>query len=171
MPTNIEIKARVDDIEYVKIRCDKISQGKPFELNQEDTFFKVDKGRLKLRVLSHNRGELIYYLRNNSVGPKRSDYHIYNTNEPEILKNLLEFTLGIRGVVKKKRLLYVVGNTRIHLDEVENLGSFIELEVVLSAEQNENEGKVIANDLMAKLDVNKKDLIDKAYIDLIEKST
>ena len=171
MPTNIEIKAKVPDLEILRRKVEKLDVKETNEIFQEDTFFKTEKGRLKLRVFSENKGELIYYVRDNSTGPKRSYYYIYKTNEPEILKKILEFTLGIRGVVKKKRLYYIVGNTRIHLDEVKNLGSFIELEVVLSAGQNENEGKVIANDLMAKLDINKKDLIDKAYIDLIEKST
>lgn len=171
MPTNIEIKAKVPNLEILRRKVEKLDVKETNEIFQEDTFFKTEKGRLKLRIFSNNKGELIYYVRANSTGPKRSDYFMYKTNEPKILKKILEFALGIRGVVKKKRLLYIVGNTRIHLDEVKNLGSFIELEVVLSAGQNENEGKVIANDLMAKLDINKKDLIDKAYIDLIGKST
>ena len=171
MPTNVEIKAKVPNLEIFRRKIEKLYVKEYSEIFQEDTFFKTEEGRLKLRVFSENKGELIYYARDNSTGPKRSDYYIYKTNEPKILKKILEFALGVRGVVKKKRLLYIVGNTRIHLDQVENLGSFIELEVVLNAEQNENEGKVIANDLMAKLDINKKDLIDKAYIDLIEKST
>jgi len=62
-----------------------------------------------------------------------------------------------------------MGNTRIHLDEVENLGSFLELEVALNSGQKVNEGIAIANNLMKKLGVSKKDLIDKAYIDLLEK--
>jgi len=110
---------------------------------------------------------LIYYLRNDSAGPKRSDYIVYKTDEPLALKQVLETSLGLRGVIKKKRLLYIVGNTRIHLDEVEKLGTFLELEVVLSDSQNVNEGIAIANDFMKKLNIDKKDLVDKAYIDLI----
>ena len=83
----------------------------------------------------------------------------------------METSLGIRGVIKKNRSLYIVGHTRIHLDKVENLGTFLELEVVLSAEQNENEGISIANDFLKKLGIDKKDLVDKAYIDLLETST
>ena len=171
MPTNIEIKAKVPDLEILRRKVEKLDVKETNEIFQEDTFFKIEKGRLKLRVFSNNQGELIYYLRDDVDGPKKSIYYIYNTNEPKILKNLLEFAIGIRGVVKKRRLLYLVGNTRIHLDEVENLGSFIELEVVLSDEQYDNEGIAIANNLMVKLGIQKKDLIDKAYIDLMEKST
>jgi predicted adenylyl cyclase CyaB len=170
MPTNIEIKAKISDLEVFKGKVKKLAIKETGEIFQEDTFFRTEKGRLKLRVLSENKGELIYYERNNSAEPKRSDYYIYKTNEPGILKQVLRNALGMRGVVNKKRLLYIIGNTRIHLDEVEHLGSFIELEIVLSTEQNDDEGKSIANDLMVKLDINKNDLIDKAYIDLIEKS-
>jgi predicted adenylyl cyclase CyaB len=62
----------------------------------------------------------------------------------------------------------MVNNTRIHLDEVEKLGSYLELEVVLSPEQNENEGKQIAKDFVNKFGISKKDLIDFSYIDLLE---
>ena len=171
MPTNIEIKTRIYNLEVFRRKVKELNIKETDEISQDDTFFRTDKGRLKLRIFSDNKGELIYYVRDNSTGPKRSDYYVFKTNEPEILKKLLEPALGIRGIIKKKRSLYTVGNTRIHLDEVENLGSFIELEVVLSTEQNENEGIEIANDLMKKLGIDIKDLIDKAYIDLLEKIT
>ena len=169
MPVNIEIKARVTNIEALKARIESLYNIKPKEILQVDTFFSIEKGRLKLRSFSKDKGELIFYERNNSTGPKRSDYYIYKTDEPETLNQVLKLYLGIRGVVRKKRLLFLVGNTRIHLDEVENLGSFLELEVVVSPGQNEYEGKQIAEDFMRKLEVNERDLIDLAYIDLLEK--
>jgi predicted adenylyl cyclase CyaB len=170
MPTNIEIKARISDVEVFRGRVEKLHIEETREIFQEDIFFKIDHGRLKLRTFSQEKGELIYYLRNDSAGPKRSNYIVYKTDNPLALKWVLEDSLGIRGIIKKKRILYIVGNTRIHVDEVENLGTFIELEVVLNTEQNDSEGIAIANDLMTKLDINKKDLIDKAYIDLLEES-
>ena len=167
MPKNIEIKAKVRNIEVLRSKIEDLYNIKAENIFQVDTFFNVEKGRLKLRTFSNTKGELIYYLRNNSAGPKRSDYFIYKTDNPEELKKLLEISLGIRGVVRKKRLLYLVENTRIHLDEVEELGSFLELEVVLNPEQNENEGKQIAKGFMRKLELDEKDLIDLAYIDLL----
>ena len=169
MPVNIEIKARVENIEVLKVKIVNLYNIKAHEIFQTDTFFNVEKGRLKLRTFSNNTGELIFYERNNSAGPKRSDYFVYKTDNPDELKKLLEISLGIRGIVRKKRLLYLVGNTRIHLDEVDNLGSFLELEVILNPKQTENEGKQIVKDFMQKLDIKKKDLIDLAYIDLLEK--
>ena len=167
MPKNIEIKAKVRNIEDLRSKIEDLYNIKAEKIFQVDTFFNIEKGRLKLRTFSNTKGELIYYLRNNSAGPKRSNYFIYKTDNPEELKKLLEISLGIRGVVRKKRLLYLVENTRIHLDEVEELGSFLELEVVLNPEQNENEGKQIAKGFMRKLELDEKDLIDLAYIDLL----
>lgn len=169
MPANIEIKARVKNFDVLKRKIEELYQINAAEILQVDTFFNIEKGRLKLRVFSNTKGELIYYLRNNSTGPKRSDYYIYKTDNPEELKKLLEISLGIRGVVRKKRLLFLVNNTRIHLDEVENLGSFIELEVVLNPEQTETEGKLIAEKFMKDLNIQGNDLMDLAYIELLEK--
>ena len=168
MPINIEIKAKIDNVEDIRKKIDKLNATAAIEIIQEDIFFNTVKGRLKLRKFSKKSGELIYYLRNNLAGPKRSDYHIYKTDEPNTLRQVLEYSLGIRGVVRKKRLLYLVGNTRIHLDEVENLGSFLELEVIHSPGQDEKSCRVIANEIMEKLGIDKKDLVNKAYIDLIE---
>ncbi|MFN2187221.1 MAG: CYTH domain-containing protein, partial [Candidatus Promineifilaceae bacterium] len=83
----------------------------------------------------------------------------------------LESALGIRGIVRKRRWLYWVGNTRLHLDIVEGLGAFVELEVVLSTGQRIEEGEAIATSLMERLGISKGDLIEGAYIDLLESAT
>ncbi|MGA7193337.1 MAG: class IV adenylate cyclase [Anaerolineales bacterium] len=169
MPTNIEIKARVRNFPDLKRRAESLSDSPLEVIPQEDTFFVIPKGRLKLRVLAPNRAQLVYYERPNQGGPKRSDYFIFNTNDPENLKTALKLALGIRGVVKKTRYLYMVGQTRVHLDDVEGLGYFMELEVVLRDDQSDDEGQAIANDLMKKLSVESTDLIEGAYMDLLEK--
>jgi len=165
---NIEIKAKVNDPFALQKRADSLSDTPASVIHQEDIFFHTPQGRLKLRILAPDRGELIYYRRSNAAGPKRSDYVIAKTGDPAALKTVLSAGLGIRGTVKKRRTLYLAGNTRIHLDEVEGLGHFMELEVVLTPEQNDVEGEAIAADLMDKLGVEEKDLIDVAYIDLLE---
>ncbi|MEJ2144810.1 MAG: class IV adenylate cyclase, partial [Acidobacteriota bacterium] len=76
--------------------------------------------------------------------------------------------LGVIGRVRKRRRLYLAGNTRIHLDEVEGLGSFLELEVVLSGSQTVAEGEAVAQSLMRELGIPESDLIQGAYVDLIE---
>ena len=169
MPTNIEIKARIRDFADLKRRAEAISDSHLEVIPQEDTFFVTPKGRLKLRILAPDRAQLVYYERPDWDGPKRSDYFIFNTNDPENLKTALSLALGIRGVVRKTRYLYMVGQTRVHLDDVEGLGQFMELEVVLRDGQSDAEGQAIANDLMKKLGIGPTDLIEGAYMDLLEK--
>jgi predicted adenylyl cyclase CyaB len=168
MPSNIEVKARVRDFAEIKSRAEGLSDTPVEVIPQEDTFFNTAQGRLKLRVFSDEKGQLIYYTRPDREGPKRSDYHISYTSDPANLKRVLELAYGVRGVVKKTRYLYLVGQTRIHLDDVEGLGQFMELEVVMQDRQTDAEGQVIAERLLADLGVEKGDLLEGAYMDLLE---
>ena len=170
MPTNIEIKARARDFDGLRRLVEQISDTPCVMLRQADTFFNTPRGRLKLRALAPDHGELIYYVRHDAAGPKRSDYAISTTSEPDTLQAVLEAAWGVRRVVRKQRRLYTVANTRIHLDDVEGLGTFIELEVVLSAGQSEQQGHAVAAELMAKLGLQDSDLIDVAYVDLLDTS-
>ena len=70
--------------------------------------------------------------------------------------------------MRKQRFLYIIGNTRIHLDEVEGLGTFLELEVVLSGGDSLEQGQTIAAELMTTLGIQNTDLREGAYIDLLE---
>jgi len=169
MPTNIEIKARVNDFEELRQRAEAVSDTPVQVIPQEDTFFHIPKGRLKLRLLKPDFAQLVYYERPDQDGPKRSNYHIYATRDPAGLKTTLSLALGVRGVVRKTRYLYLAGQTRIHLDDVEGLGYFMELEVVLREDQSEAEGQSIAEGLMARLGIRKEDLLTGAYMDLLEK--
>jgi len=170
MATNIEIKARVEDPAGLRVLIESLSD-KPCEvIHQEDTFFDSPRGRFKLRVLSPESGQLIYYERADLPGPKRSDYFISSTDDPESLKTVMARALGVRGVVRKVRRLYFSGNTRIHLDEVEGLGCFLELEVVLEPGQSAGQGQAIAASLIDSLGIEPGDLIEGAYLDLIERN-
>jgi len=169
MPSNIEIKARIRDFTDIKSRAEKLSDTPVEVIPQEDIFFNTLQGRLKLRILASDRAQLIYYTRPDQEGPKRSDYHISHTPDPENLKRVLELAYGIRGVVKKTRYLYLVGQTRVHLDDVEGLGQFMELEVVMRDGQGDAEGEKIADRLMVSLGVERSDLLEGAYMDLLEK--
>jgi predicted adenylyl cyclase CyaB len=171
MPANIEIKARVQDYAGLKAKVESLSDIPVQVIPQVDTFFNIPTGRLKLRELAPDRAQLVWYARVDDTGPKRSDYQIYETENPESLKSTLGLALGVRGVVKKIRYLYLVGQTRIHLDDVDGLGYFMELEVVMQPGQTDAEGQAIAEDLMRKLGVAPGDLLDGAYMDMIERST
>jgi len=169
LPSNIEIKARARNFEQIRSRAETMSDTPVQIIPQQDIFFNVEKGRLKLRILTPNQSQLIYYTRPDKDGPKRSDYHITRSSDPQNLRRVLELAYGIRGVVRKTRYLYLVGQTRIHLDDVEGLGQFMELEVVLEEGQSDGDGQRIAEDLMFALGVERDDLIDGAYMDLLEK--
>lgn len=166
MPSNIEIKARVVDSVRFRQTATELSNSQD-TLQQEDTFFQCPRGRLKLRSFPDGSGELIYYDRPDKTGPKESRYWISETSAPDTLRLTLGNALGIIGVVRKTRELFLVGQTRIHLDDVERLGTFAELEVVMQAGQTVEDGTSIAADLMKKLNINESDLVDIAYIDLL----
>ncbi len=167
MARNTEIKAKARDFQGQMFIAKSLSNGKVQRLFQEDSFFRVPVGRLKLREFGDGRGELIQYERNNSLEPAESRYLLYPTDDPAALKEALVKALGIRAVVRKKRTVYLVGQTRIHFDEVEDLGEFIELEVVLKHGENADYGAAIAEDLMKKLGIDKRDLVESAYVDLL----
>jgi predicted adenylyl cyclase CyaB len=167
VPRNIEIKARAQDWERQKTLARDLSDQEPEYLFQEDTFFNVPAGRLKLRVFQDGTGELIQYAREDADGPKESRYTRATTNDPQALKTVLSHALGIIGVVRKKRAVLMVGQSRIHLDEVEGLGNFLEIEVVLDPDQKAETGVEIAEELMTNLEIRKEDLIGSAYIDLL----
>jgi predicted adenylyl cyclase CyaB len=169
VPSNIEIKAYASNFDEIRRRAEALSDSPVEIIPQEDIFFHTSQGRLKLRFLSANQGQLIYYIRPDQEGPKRSDYHISLTSDPENLKRVLELACGVRGVVRKTRYLYLVGQTRVHLDDVEGLGQFMELEVELRDGQSEDEGQGIAEGLITRLGVKRSDLLDSAYMDLLEK--
>ena len=171
MPRNVEIKARAGDIESLRSKVERMADRGPDVIPQLDTFFHCDNGRLKLRRFSDTDGELIFYQRPDGRQPSESRYFRSPTTDPDGLAELLAKSLGARGVVKKTRTLYWSGQTRIHIDEVEGLGSFMELEVVLEAHQSTTEGARIANHVMETLEIEETALVDVAYIDLLEEAT
>lgn len=167
MAKNIEVKARTSDLKHKLKLALKIADGIPESFYQKDTFFYSNKGRIKLREFGEGYGELIYYIRDDSYGPKESEYFITKTSDTDSLLIILDKTLGIKGIVEKNRTLILCGQTRIHLDQVEGLGSFIELEVILKPDQQQPEVIEIAEGIIKALDIGENDLVDVAYIDLI----
>jgi predicted adenylyl cyclase CyaB len=168
MARNVEVKARVRDIEKLSARAESLA-GEPAQvIEQHDTFFSTARGRLKLRRLGPEQGELIAYDRGDTEVPRLSSYTIVPTDHPDELADVLAQHLPVRGAVRKLRRLYLIGQTRVHLDAVEGLGSFVELEVVLRPDQSPEEGVAVVYDLMDRLGIAPADLVAHAYIDLLE---
>lgn len=170
MPRNIEIKARITSVDALEPMAASLATHGPTEIAQDDTFFSCESGRLKLRTFSTTEGELIFYRRNNERGPKESFYHRAPTTNPEVLRETLSLAYGQIGRVVKRRTLYLVGRTRVHLDRVEGLGHFLELEVVLEESETCESGAREARALMDRLGIEPSDLIETAYVDLLAPS-
>jgi predicted adenylyl cyclase CyaB len=170
MAASTEIKAQIHTTITLQETLEAISDTPVQEIFHEDIFFHTSKGRLKLRILSADSGQVIYYEQDTVSGPKPSNCHIYPTSTPASLKQNLSSEYTVRGTIKKKRLLYMVKNARIHLDEVDGLGTFLEIEVVLNPGQSVEEGAHIAHGLIDTLGITGEDMSEEAYIDLMEKS-
>jgi predicted adenylyl cyclase CyaB len=169
MARNIEIKARIDSVESLWPLVVNIADEEPIEIIQDDTFFPCANGRLKLRAFSDHDGQLIFYQRPDSAGPKQSFYVISPTASPDTLRQSLTLAYGESGRVRKHRTLFMVGRTRVHLDKVEGLGDFLELEVVLGEGEPNEAGVSIAHELLEKLGISHYQLIEDAYVDLLAK--
>jgi adenylate cyclase class IV len=167
MAMNVEWKARIRNLPRQRELAQRLAGSPPELLEQVDTFFHVPHGRLKLRRLSSDHGELIQYVRPDQAALKHSSYRLVRTTQPEALHELLAQALGVCGEVRKRRWLYLAGQVRIHLDEVERLGTFLEVEVVLKPRQSLVEGEQIAETFRLGLDVREEDLLAVAYIDLL----
>ena len=153
MARNIEIKARVANLNELVARVSPLACSGPERIFQDDTFFECSEGRLKLRKFSADAGELIFYRRANQTGPKESFYVRSPTASPESLREALTLAYGATGRVIKNRIVYMVGRTRVHLDTVQGLGTFMELEVVLQDEESAEQGEQEAQALMQQLGV------------------
>jgi predicted adenylyl cyclase CyaB len=167
MPRNVEIKARIGSIDALKARAAAIADSGPTEIAQDDTFLGCDAGRLKLRAFAGGDGELIFYRRPDQSGPKESFYLIARTADASTLREVLTQAYGQAGRVRKHRTLFLAGKTRIHLDRVEHLGDFLELEVVLDEGESTEAGVRTAHRIMAQLGVEASQLVDAAYVDLL----
>lgn len=143
MPANFELKARCADLAQARERARALATRWLGEDRQVDTYFETAPGgprgeahgagragRLKLRESSLSGAQLVVYLRPDAPRARRSDYVVIPVPEPERTRELLAALLGVRRVVRKRREIGLFENVRIHLDRVEGLGDFLELEAV-----------------------------------------
>jgi adenylate cyclase class IV len=164
---NLELKARCADLiaaqETVR-RLGAVPGG--LEL-QVDTYFIVPKGRLKLREITGQPAVLIWYDRPNQDGVRASGYYLAPVPDPLVLRAALASALGVRGEVHKERDIYLWQNVRIHLDEVAGLGSFLELEAVLSPMDDEAMSRARLEQLCRALAIETAETEAASYADLL----
>ena len=161
---NLEYKARIDDPKPYLAMARALGADLQGALSQTDTYFVVPDGRLKLRETAGLQGELIFYQRDEDAADRASDFEILRTTEPAVLRDLLSAALGVRSVVKKRRTLLVLDGARIHLDNVEGLGNFLELEVPVHEEDAPARDRI--NWLLAELGLRWEGCIRASYLDL-----
>ncbi|MEO5734237.1 MAG: class IV adenylate cyclase [Rubrivivax sp.] len=172
MPRNIEIKVRIDSVDALLPTALKVAACAQAEsIEQDDSFFTVPHGRLKLRQFADGSAELIQYHRPDTGDARASDYVRVPVPDPGALRTALARSLGLKGRVHKRRWLVLAATgpctTRIHLDRVERLGDFMELEVVLADGQSDADGTRIAETLMQALGLADAERLAGAYLDLL----
>lgn len=167
MAANIEFKAKVDNYDYIYDSVAQLTKDIPTILLQKDVFYNIRFGRLKLRSICDTDHELIFYLRPNKKGPKQSKYIRIHISNQSLVNTILSKLFGQLVVVNKKRDLFLLDNIRFHLDTVEGLGNFIEIEYVLSPTESRRTALDTVNSFIRKLNIQSNSLINNSYAELL----
>ncbi len=167
MHINIEIKARCESIEELHDLLMAAGASYRGEDRQRDTYFPCAYGRLKLRQ-GNIENALIHYQRSDLAGPKLSAVTLYPAAEAEQLRNVLEKSLGVLVVVDKKRRIYFIDNVKFHLDEVQQLGFFAEIEAIdVDGKLGEEQLRLQCNHYLQQLGIRNIQLLTHSYSDLL----
>jgi predicted adenylyl cyclase CyaB len=164
---NIEIKAPAPPSDRLAEGLRALPARLVWTRRQRDVFFRVPSGYLKLRVPDEGGAELIAYRREAGTEPRASDYDLVPVPDPAAMEHALTRSLGVRGEVRKERRLYLWRHTRIHLDEVEGLGSFLELEGV-AREIPLTEARREVERVIEALALDPTTFLDRPYLELLE---
>jgi len=168
MPANLELKARCADLALARERARALATRWLGLDRQVDTYFKTAHGRFKLRESSLSGAQLVPYLRPDAAAARRSDYVVIPLPDPERTKRLLAELLGVHRVVRKQREVALFENVRIHLDRVEGLGDFLELEAVWDGDgAGEAEQRRKVAFLRERLAIRDADLVAASYEGLL----
>ncbi|MGM5488921.1 MAG: class IV adenylate cyclase [Nanobdellota archaeon] len=167
---NIEIKAHSSEQDKVRQILKARNADFKGEDHQVDTYFKVNHGRLKLRE-GTIENKLIHYAREDQEGPKQSHVTLYESTPGSSLKEILINANGVLVVVDKRREIYFIENIKFHIDTVEGLGTFIEIEAI------DSDGSIGKDRLLAQcqeyldlFEVQQEDLVSGSYSDMLVSS-
>lgn len=164
---NIELKTRLSDLAAARETARQLATNYVGFQHQTDTYFNCRRGRLKLREIEGQVAQLVAYERPDLVDAKGSDYRLIEVPDANALKAALTATLGVLVVVAKRREIFLIDNVRVHLDEVEGLGVFLEFEAVLSANIDDAAGQHQVAELQQKFKIAPADRIAASYSDLL----
>jgi adenylate cyclase, class 2 len=163
---NVEIKARCADPERVRAVLRERQARFAGADHQVDTYFRVSEGRLKLRE-GNIENALIYYRRPNEAGPKQSDVVLYAAQRGAELRAVLAAGLGVLVTVDKQREIYYAGNVKIHIDEVQGLGRFVEIEAAGGEHADRNSLLRQCREFMQAFGIGEAELVAESYSDLV----
>ncbi|MCX6158892.1 MAG: class IV adenylate cyclase [Ignavibacteriota bacterium] len=167
MKKNFEIKVKLSDPKktgkLVRLLCKGKSPIRQKQ-TQEDIYYRTNKGRLKLRIINGNTGNLIHYFRSNESSKRVSNYTISETNTPKELNATLSSLFGIFIVVKKVREITIIDNVRIHIDKVAGLGNYLEIEIIFNSIKDARKRMDV---LIDALELGSKKFINVSYSDLL----
>lgn len=164
---NLEIKAIDPDPQATLRAALELGADDEGWLHQRDTYFHAVQGRLKLREAPPEPAELIAYARAELAGPKVSLYRVVQVADHAALIEALSESLGVKVVVEKARRLLRWRNVRIHLDRVEGLGDFVELEAVAASPGGLEVERDRVEELRATLGIADEHLVAHGYADLL----
>jgi predicted adenylyl cyclase CyaB len=162
---NLEFKARLRDTNAALAKARSLGAELWGDLRQTDTYFGAPRGRLKLRQTAGFQAELIYYERNEDARQRQSDYFVTHLPDAASALQALSAALGVMAVVRKKRTLILLDSIRIHFDNVEGLGQFLEVEVPVKDDEAAAAGRI--DSLIAGLGLSWDDCIRRSYVDLV----
>jgi len=168
---NIELKARCADLAAAHAAALGAGAVPVRTMRQVDTYFNVQRGRLKLREIDDTRAELIQYDRSDLAEARASDYRLVPVSDAQEMKASLAAALGVSREVRKRRELLMYHNVRIHLDEVEGLGTFIEFEAVVGPEADEVISRERLSEIQKAMGVRSADYLAHSYSDLLESTS
>jgi predicted adenylyl cyclase CyaB len=164
---NVELKARVGDLASARKVALRLATESLGIERQVDTYFFCPHGRMKLREIDGGVAQLIWYDRADELRSKDSDYLLVEVSANRARR--LKAEMGIRGVVSKRREIFLCGNVRIHLDDVQGLGQFIEFEAMLGERISESTGRRQVAELRKEFHISDADLMAESYADLLFK--
>jgi predicted adenylyl cyclase CyaB len=166
MMRNLEAKFRIDDAALARARAEAIGFSLRATLVQRDTFFAVAHGKLKLRE-EVDSAVLIHYRRAREGALEVSDYEIVAVPDAEPMRAMFSSALGVIAEIRKVRTLLMRRNVRLHLDRVEGLGSFGEIEAVIAVGETPEDYRTEVDEILAAIEITPADLISKSYFELV----
>jgi len=166
---NLELKSKCVNMEKLRRLIFELGAEYQKTMHQIDTYFNIPKGRLKLREIDGETAQLVYYERADENASRYSNYSIVEITDASGFKRMMMDALGVKAIVDKMRELWIYGNTRIHVDDVDDLGHFVELETVITNQTN-TEAQAEHNFVKRALEIDDAEIVPVSYSDLILKS-